>query len=185
MIKKELRSRYRSVRDNVDNRELKSDIIARTVIDSELFIKSKEVFLYSASGSEIFTNKISDAARSLGKRIAYPKCIDRDGEMEFYFVNSLDDLCVGMYGIFEPDCSESEIAVLSSESLIIVPALAYDLYGYRLGYGKGYYDRYLSRCSCKSVGIAFDECVCKELPHGIYDCKINCLITDKSIYYFD
>ena len=114
MIKKELRSRYRSVRDNVDNRELKSDIIARTVIDSELFIKSKEVFIYSASGSEVFTKEISDTARRLGKRIAYPKCIDRDGEMEFYFVDSLDDLSLGMYGIFEPDCSESEIAVPSS-----------------------------------------------------------------------
>lgn len=185
MIKKELRSRYRAVRDNVYDRELKSDIITSAVIENEFFVNSKEVFLYSPSGSEVFTNKISDAAHRLGKRIAYPRCIDRDGEMEFYFVDSHLSLCEGMYGIYEPCSNESKIAVPSSESLIIVPALTYDLYGYRLGYGKGYYDRYLSRYPCKTVGIAFDECVCKELPHGIYDCKINCLITDKSIYYFD
>ena len=185
MIKTELRKKYKAVRSAVEEREAKSQIIASALFHTELFKSCSDIFLYSNSGTEVSTAEILKESLSLGKKVAYPKCTDKDGNMEFYYINSVSELCEGMYGIYEPESYKELKAVPSCESLIVVPGLAFDTYGYRLGYGKGYYDRYLSLYPCKAVGIAFSECFCKELPHGIYDFKINCLITDKKEYYFD
>ncbi len=183
--KKELRCYFRNIRNNISLRTDKTKIITDRLINSKLFKSCYEVFLYFPSGSEVSTFEISKAARLYGKRIAYPRCIDKEGNMEFYFVSSESDLLVGMYGIREPDPSYSTLAKPTADSIVIVPALAFDTDGYRLGYGKGYYDRYLSVNYCKTVGIAFDECVCDRLPRNIYDHKVNCLITDKAEYYID
>lgn len=185
MTKKDLRCKYKAVRSNIADRDLKTDIIVKMVIDCSLFKNSAEVFLYFPSGTETSTFKIFEAAVESGKKTAFPKCIDSDGKMEFYYVRTIEEMTVGMYGIYEPDTSVCPRAVPSAESLIIVPALAFDTRGYRLGYGKGYYDRYLAENLCSSIGIAYSECVCNELPSDIYDRKINCLITDRSVYYFD
>ena len=185
MTKTELRKKYKAVRSEVEDREAKSHIIASALLRTELFKSCSDIFLYSNSGTEVSTAEILIESLNLGKKVAFPKCTDKDGNMEFYYINSASDLREGMYGIYEPVCDEENRAVPTCDCLIIVPALAFDMCGYRLGYGKGYYDRYLSLYPCKSVGIAFSECLCKELPHGIYDFKINCLITDKREYYFD
>lgn len=185
MIKKELRNKFRAVRDEISDRGLKSDVIARKLLNNELFKACSDVFLYFSSGTEVSTTEIFKSARDLGKRVAYPKCIDADGNMEFYYVDSIEDLHEGMYGIFEPYFNAERKATPSADSLVVVPGLAFDKCGYRLGYGKGYYDRYLSEYSCTALGIAFEECVCCELPYGIYDIKIDCLITDEEEYYFN
>lgn len=185
MTKSELRKLFKSVRREVEDSDLKAHLIADRLFANEIFKSCAEVFLYCNSDTEVSTSGILNVSLSLGKRVAYPKCTDKDGNMEFYYVNSASELFEGMYGICEPASCDENKATPSSRTLIVVPALAFDMNGYRLGYGKGYYDRYLSRHLCKTVGIAFDECVCKELPHGIYDIKINCLITDIKEYYFD
>ena len=185
MTKKDLRSKYKAVRSDIADREQKTDTIVERVINCSIFKDSAEIFLYFPSGSEVSTLKIFDVAVKSSKKTAFPKCIDSNGRMEFYYVRSIEEMSEGMYGIYEPDTSVCPRAVPSAESLIIVPALAFDTRGYRLGYGKGYYDRYLTEDLCSSIGIAYSECVCNELPSDIYDKKINCLITDRSVYYFD
>ena len=185
MTKKELRSKYKVIRSEITQRDDKSDLISDSLLNSSLFLNSTDVFLYFSAGTEVSTLKVFEAAVKSGKRVAFPKCVDSNGNMDFYYVASIDELKEGMFGIFEPDASVAHKAVPSTESVVIVPALAFDIRGYRLGYGKGYYDRFLNKHSCKSIGIAFDECVCSELPYDVYDKKINCLITDRSIYYFD
>lgn len=185
MTKTELRKKFKSVRLEVADRDTKSHIIASAFLNTEMFKSCSEIFLYHNSGTEVSTAEILKESLRLGKKVAYPKCTDKNGNMEFYYVNSDSELFEGMYGIYEPQSREEQKAVPTDNSLLIVPGLAFDMCGYRLGYGKGYYDRYLSAHPCKAIGIAFSECLCKELPHGIYDFKINCLITDKKEYYFD
>lgn len=185
MTKKELRSKYKVIRSEITQRSDKSVAIAVKLLDNSLFLDSTDIFLYFSVGTEVSTLKIFEAAVMSDRKVAFPKCADSDGNMEFYYVSSINELKEGMYGIFEPDTSVAQKAIPSADSIIIVPALAFDVRGYRLGYGKGYYDRFLSKHPCKSIGIAFDECVCSELPYDVYDKKINCLITDRSVYYFD
>lgn len=185
MNKTELRKKYKTIRVEVEDRDAKSHIIASKLFNLDMFKSCGDIFLYYNYGTEVSTAEILKESLHLGKKVAYPKCADKDGNMEFYYIDSVSELYEGMYGIYEPEYSVSKTAIPSDDSLIIVPGLAFDMYGYRLGYGKGYYDRYLSLYPCKTVGISFSECLCKKLPHSDYDFKINCLITDEKEYYFD
>jgi len=185
MTKKELRRNYKDIRSTVTEREKKAEKILTALSECNVFVNSTHIFLYFALGSEVPTTEIAKTALSQGKRIAFPKCTDQNGNMEFFYVTSPDELNSGMYGIYEPDSFRCEKAIPDADSLVLVPALAFDKNGYRLGYGKGYYDRYLNANSCYAVGIAFEECVCDNLPHDNFDCKVNCLVTDKTIYCFN
>ncbi len=185
MTKYELRIEYRNIRNKIKSRENKSELISRNLIKSDIFANCKEIFLYFPIGSEVATQIIFDESVKIGKKVAFPKCLDSNGNMKFYYVNSFNELNEGMYGISEPISSVVREATPASDSLVIVPALAFDIEGFRLGYGKGYYDKYLAGYPCKTAGLAFDECVCHKLPHEIYDKRIDCLFTDKEIYCFD
>ena len=117
-----------------------------------------------------------------GKRLALPVCFD-NGRMTFRYITDKSQLVKGKFSAPEPN-ETCEEYVGNTPTVCVIPAIAFDKAGYRLGYGKGYYDRFLSLYNCKAIGIAFDECVCDELPHGMHDYKIDCLITDKEEYYF-
>lgn len=185
MIKKELRKKYREIRASVVGASLKNAEITRRFTESDIFRQYGTIFLYYPSGSEASTVEIAEKALGLGKRVAFTRCIDRNGNMEFRFVSSLSDLSVGMFGLMEPDISKTVTAIPDDDTLIVVPALAFDKQGYRLGYGGGYYDRYLSRYKCHSAGLSFSECICDSLPVTTYDVKINCIFSDNNIYFFN
>ena len=110
------------------------------------------------------------------KRIYYPRvCGD---EMSFYRVRSLDELNCGSFNINEPDMTD-EYTEADGRALMIVPGLGFSDTGYRIGYGKGFYDRYLSEHSVAvAVGIAFKEQVYEEIPHEEYDVKMDLIVTD-------
>lgn len=185
MTKKELRIKYKDIRSDVEEASVKNDEITRKFIQSDLFRSFGKLFLYYPSGSEVSTVKIAEIAFSEGKKVAFPRCINRCGSMEFRFIDTFSDLTDGMFGLTEPDVKRSTLAEPDSDTLIVVPALAFDTAGHRLGYGGGYYDRYLSRFSCFTVGLAFSDCLCNSLPSNEYDVKINCLITDSKIHFFN
>ena len=100
--------------------------------------------------------------------------------MRFYIISSFDDLSAGAYGIFEPKegCKE---ALFDSETLCIVPGLSFDKDGYRLGFGKGYYDRFLASFPGKTVGLCYEECVCEKTIRDKFDKSVSALITDTEI----
>ena len=118
-----------------------------------------------------------------GKRIAVPKCIDKTGLMDFYYIDSTDCLKKGSFSIMEPDEEICEKVTDFSDGLCLVPGLCFDYQGYRLGFGKGYYDRFLEKFGGISVGICYSRCIEKELPKGIFDKNADILVTDKFINY--
>ena len=179
--KKTLRAEYKALRNSVTDMQDKSDSIYESLIDSDLYYDAKIVLLYWSVDSEVSTHKMIDKVLSDGKRLALPKCIDSNGNMLFYFVRSYDDIIDGMYGIKEP--VENELYTNSDEpTLCIVPGLCYTRDGYRLGYGKGYYDRFLEKFSGATVGLCYDECLVESLPIDEYDKKVDFIITNKRIY---
>lgn len=180
-LKKDLRRDYKIKRKAVEYRELKEKIISDTLISSELFRNADCVFLYSSHDGEINTDIISHEAEKLGIKTAYPYCVNENGIMEFYF-SSRENLVNGMYGINEPDREKCEKAVFSEKSLCIVPGIAFGKNGERLGYGKGYYDRFLESFKGKTVGLSFEECLSENIPMEAHDRKIDYLVTDKKIY---
>lgn len=177
-----LRQRYKNFRKNLD-RQLKSemdrDIILR-LISSEIYFDAGNILAYASTEDEVSTKAFVTAAFANGKRVAFPRCTDLDGSMDFYYVDSVKDLKRGAFGIFEP--SEKCRRVPESDyrkSLCIVPGLAFDISGYRLGYGKGYYDRFLSNYDGISVGLCYTACVKFKLPSDEYDRRVDRLITEK------
>ena len=97
--------------------------------------------------------------------------------MEFYYITSFDDLQKGAYGILEPIKSKCEKLIDLNEGLCIIPALTFDEQGYRLGFGKGYYDRFLAGFPGKSVVICYSDFVMK-VPAEPHDMMADEIITE-------
>lgn len=184
MINKlQLRRTFKKIRDDLPLRKEKSEIICSSFLESDIYKSCTSLLLYSPIGSEVDTSLILNKALLDGKRVAYPLCLDKCGSMEFYYIQSEADLHEGTFGIKEP-CADCDKAVHDSLTVCLVPGLSFDLFGARLGYGKGYYDRFLNSFCGISVGLSYDECIFDSLPFGEHDKKVNYLITDKSIYNF-
>ena len=99
--------------------------------------------------------------------------------MEFYLIKSFNDLEVATFSVLEPKVNQCEKLTQFSQSVCIVPGLAFDIRGYRLGYGKGYYDRFLNKYDLPKFGICYTLCTQTKLINGKYDKPVDLLITDK------
>ena len=103
--------------------------------------------------------------------------------MHFYKVRSFDELEESPMGILEPPES-LERTERFENALCILPGLAFDKEGFRLGFGGGYYDRFLTGFEGVKLGICYENCVCERLSHNGFDIKADMLITDKNTYRF-
>ncbi len=155
--------------------------ITRTVLNSELYQKAKCVFVYVSTLDEIDTRVILSRSFSLGKTVCVPLC-GAAGEMTARLVTSFDMLFPGHHGILEPP---SSAAVVENPELILVPALACDRKGYRLGYGGGYYDRFLSRTNSVSIALCAGERIIERLPHDIYDQRCQWIAFERQVLRAD
>lgn len=139
------------------------------------------VLCYVSTEIEVDTREFINALLQMGKRVAVPRCEGDKGEMNFYYINSLDELSPGSFGVDEPDPMNSLMFADAVDSVCIVPAFMFDNKGYRLGYGKGYYDRYLSKYKGSTIGVCYSENLQNELFHGKYDRAVDLVVTDKEI----
>jgi 5-formyltetrahydrofolate cyclo-ligase len=149
------------------------------ILKSKKFEKARSVGAYFAFGSEVKTDRILDEALRVGKKVSLPRV---EGEsIRFYEFSDRQNLVKGRFGIMEPLAS-SEITDID---LLIVPGIAFDNEGYRLGYGKGYYDRYLSETEAYSIGLAFSFQMTDEICSDGHDRRVNAVATEKSLISFD
>ncbi len=177
-----LRNKFRAVRGAAKSTEKDAEIFT-LVTGCNAFVNADEIFTYYSVGSEADTVRIIRYALSEGKKVALPKCTDRNGSMDFYYISDSDaSLTDGMFSLKEPDTDFCIKAQGTESSLCIVPALAIDKHGYRLGYGRGYYDRFLSNFKGITVGLCYEECLCDSLPFDKYDIRLNMIITDNKIF---
>ena len=185
VYKKELRSEMRAIRKAMNEplRREKNRLIFQRLIRLPQYEKAKCIVTYVSTEQEVDTRQLMERAWQDGKLVAVPRCVPGTRDMEMCYINSMDDLEPGMYGIPEPKAS-CPICSDWSDCLCIVPAFCNDKKGYRLGYGGGYYDRFLSQFSGMTVGINYSECVRKELQHGRYDVPIQMLLTERDRFYF-
>ena len=146
------------------------------------FIKAKTVLTYYPVGSELDVLEIARYSLSLGKQVAFPLCHPEGPYMTFHLIDSFRELSatVGSYGIPEPREDSPVISDLS-DSICIVPALAFSRDGFRIGYGKGYYDRFLDGFDGISVGLVYHRLLLDSLPTDKYDKKVQLIITEKEV----
>lgn len=182
-IKTNFRAKYRHFREHMDpetKRKLDADISAKVLALRE-YATADTIFTYVSTPIEVDTFGLIHAAFLNHKKVAVPRCVPGTREMEFYYIRSEEDLSPGSFGVLEPSPDPANLVGAEVTGLCIVPGLAFDPHGYRLGYGKGYYDRFLSSFSGKKVGICYVGCVQLNLPRGYYDRPVDILVTERYV----
>lgn len=179
--KKILRNKHKKLRANcpADTKKQLDEILAKNFFELDEYKNSKIIFAFVSTPIEIDTFEIMKKVLEDGKILALPKCRKNEPLMDFYQVTDLGQLDKGAYSIYEPNPEKCRLINDFSQGVCIVPGLAFDLDGYRIGFGKGYYDRFLMNFGGTTVGICYSKCIEKKIPVGIYDKSVDILITEK------
>ena len=179
-VKTALREKYRSLRTAMTEEEKnkRDSAIAQQVRRLWQYKNNDTILIYVSTPIEVDTRRIISQAIQDGKRVAVPRCVEGTRNMEFYYIHSIDELESGTFGVLEPNPATAKLLTDLSTGLCVVPAFSYDWSGFRLGYGKGYYDRFLSRFGGNIIGICYSSCVQRSLPHGRYDRPVELLVTE-------
>lgn len=164
-----------------ESRREQSEAACKVVLALEAFQRAKTVLLYRALPIECNPAAIAAAAQGLGKRVAYPVC-GEGRTLGFYVPQSEDAFLPASFGILEPDTSRSVEVLPDEADLVLVPGLAFDRFGGRLGRGAGYYDRFLSQTKAHKVGFTFEEQLVERVPMEAFDVKMDCVAVSKWIY---
>jgi len=183
--KNKLRRRFKQLRREMHGKSEFDERIFKQLISCEQYNQSDLILAYVSSDIEVDTHKLISYSLEIGKKVAVPKCKTDDCTMQFYIIKSTDDLLDGAYSIKEPNVLSCVPAQITEKSLCVVPGLSFDLDGFRLGFGKGYYDRFLSGFCGTSVGLCYENCLCNEIIRDIYDRNVSLLITEKQVYSID
>lgn len=175
--KKKARLELAKIRADIYDKQKYSELLCNGIEALKEYKDADVILLYFPTRSEPDISPLADIARRDGKKIAFPISVTKDCTLDFRFISSPDELEIGAYGIREPR-ADAERATLSDRTLCIVPALAVDADGYRLGYGKGYYDRFLSAFKGNAVVAIHSSLVCERLPRNDTDIPIKTIITE-------
>ena len=183
--KKQLRKHILKTRSALDDklRSEYDEAIFEKVIALEEYGKTDIILTYASYNGEADTYRLIERAVADGKKVGCPVSDVSSGVplLDFYYISSPDDLTEGYKGIPEPDVNKCMKVIEDdiSRSLIIVPLVGYDDEGNRLGYGKGFYDRFLSGHEyLLSAGIAYSCQRCGKLPVDEYDVRSDIIITE-------
>ena len=178
--KREIRKRILSARRGLTPAQCRthSDAIMETLLATDLYRQAGSVCAYVDVQGEVMTERLIRQAWADGKRVAVPKVSGDD--LIFYEIHSYGDLQPGYFGIPEPvDCKELQ----DPAPLVIVPGVAFDRRGSRIGYGKGFYDRFLkTRPLSSRIAIAYEMQLVDRIPAEEHDIRQEILITEKQIY---
>lgn len=178
MRKEEIRRQLLAERQSLDEQSYYalSSRVQDFLIHSACFEQAERLALYSPVRREVATDAIFTAALESGKQVYYPKVVGND--LEFHELADLGDLVPGTFSVPEPNGDQIIDAGLLD--LIVVPGVAFDLTGQRLGYGRGYYDRFLAQAASRAVfvGLCFEFQLQNFLPAEIHDWKMMFLATE-------
>lgn len=180
-LKKDFRRIFREKRRHITDKSEKDKMICENILQSDLYQHSRQVLCYYPLEAEIDTRSVIRCALKDRKRLALPYCTDENGSMDFYYINSINQLKTGLFGIMEPDIEICEKVSDFRNSVCLVPGYSFDMLGYRLGYGKGYYDRFLKKFTIISIGLCYNNFLSNELPADDYDAAVNFIATEDKL----
>lgn len=176
-----LRSKHKKIRLNCSE-EIKTqldNVLTQKFLELDEYKKSEIVFAFVSTKIEVNTLEILQRVIDDKKILALPKCRQNEPIMDFYEVTNLNLLDKGAYSIYEPNSEKCKKVTDFSSGICLVPGLAFDLSGYRIGFGKGYYDRFLINFFGTTVALCYSKCIEPKIPVGIFDKSVDILITEK------
>lgn len=185
MNKSDLRKHYKALRNNLTpaQKSLFDNSIAKRFLGLSEYIECNDLLVYVSEQIEVDTKQIiSESLKN--KRLLCPRCVSGTNLMHFYVIDSFDDLEKGAYGILEPVQKCTRVDEFSNV-VCIVPGLSFDSNGFRLGFGKGYYDRFLSNFNGTKIGLCYECCLNKEIPCDEFDIPVDILVTEDRVVYYN
>lgn len=182
--KQEIRLKIKVIRESLDEAVLKlaAEAVTKSFIEAAFLADARNVLCYLPINNEVDTHPLIDDLMALDKKIYVPAFDNDKRKYVFAEFNSWDNLAVGPYDVLQP--VESHEIDVAGIDLVIVPGIAFGTAGFRLGYGKGVYDKLLAGTSCIKIGLAYDFQILDELPAEAHDLKMDFVITEKKIYRF-
>jgi 5-formyltetrahydrofolate cyclo-ligase len=187
--KKQIREQAHAARNDLPNKDELSQGICEKFVALPEYAAARTVMYYVDVRSEVRTRNYLATALTHGKRIVVPYCVE--GELELFHLENMDELAIGAYKILEP---KAELRSLETKrikpedlDLIMVPGVAFDRRGARMGHGFGYYDKLLehSRMDCPLVALAFECQLFPEVPTMPHDIFMDKIITEAAVYERD
>ncbi|RQD64695.1 MAG: 5-formyltetrahydrofolate cyclo-ligase [Desulfonatronovibrio sp. MSAO_Bac4] len=187
MTKNDYRQKISSLRLAMSQGQVseKSSKISRVFLNWIDLDKYQSFLVYLPIKNEVDTKPLIENLLQTGKKIYAPRCSqEHSGCMDFYMLSDLSELSPGYCGIAEPCSNSSALYVNTGPSVCILPGLAFDHQGQRLGYGHGFFDRYLRELPGPKpllIGFAYDFQVVDALPGDDWDVPVDAVITDKRV----
>ncbi len=178
--KRDIRKRVLSYRDSMDKKEWEENSrkIQDCVLTHPFFLESNIIYCYVDYRNEVGTNSIIKKAWGLGKRVAVPKIEGED--MNFYYISDFSDLKEGYRGILEP---ERKVPANDTHALVIMPGVAFDKNRNRIGYGKGFYDKFMDKHpTFHTIALAFECQMLDAIDADEFDYQPEVLITEERLY---
>lgn len=191
MEKREIRKQILKKRDllSLEYRKEANEKIFQKLVSLKEYKEAGLIMPYINYKSEVDTKKLIMQALTERKRVAVPKVLNRSGEMEFYEITSLQEVISGYKGIEEPDIigkSPLDIKREPGKVLLIMPGAAFDSLCNRIGYGGGFYDRYLEKYSCdnlNTLALCYEIQIVEKIESEIFDQKPAMVLTEKEEHY--
>lgn len=171
---------------DIETKALKDDLIFQKVINSQFFLKAEIIFIFVSFESEVDTHRLIEYALMKGKTVCVPLVNISPKTMDAVEINSFDDLRKSSYGILEP-VNQDNIIEADKIDLVLVPGLAFDKNGGRLGYGGGYYDKFFTKVNIdvEKIGLAYSFQRIDKVPVHEHDVLLDGIITDQDLLIVD
>ena len=182
MTKSDLKRRLRTERIQMSERVVreKSLRIYRRLIDIPAYQLARRIACYVSIKNEVDTRIVIQKAIGGGKLVGVPVTRE-DGDMDFQGIAGMSDLRPVHHGLREPIPDSQKVLLPHTIDLILVPGIAFDRFGYRIGSGGGYYDRFLARTEAVRIGLSYAFQIIDRVPAEPHDMKMDLIITENGV----
>ena len=182
MTKLDLKRRLRAERIQMSERVVreKSLRIYRRLIDMPAYQLARCIACYVSTKNEVDTKTVIQKAIGGGKQVGVPVTRE-DGDMDFQAIEGLNDLRPVHYGLREPVPDPQKVLLPHTIDLILIPGIAFDRRGHRIGSGGGYYDRFLARTEAVRIGLSYGFQIIERVPAEPHDVKMDLIITENEV----
>lgn len=177
-MKSEIRKELKLIRRAMEKTEVceKSTKACRMFLESDLYKNANVLMLYMPLGNETDTTDIINKAFADGKKVVFPVTDEASGEITPCYANAQTEFEKGAFSVNEP--TVLDVAEFDEIDVVIVPGIAFDKSGARIGFGKGCYDGFLVKTKAIKTGFCYDFQLCEKIPTEEHDIKMDCIITE-------
>lgn len=181
MTKQEIREQNKALRRQMlrCDAETKSQAVAEAFLKSELYANARQIMLYMPLGNEVDLTAVKNAAFADGKCVVFPVTEQNSGIITPICVNENTVFEKGSFSVMEPQ--STELADMTRTDVVLVPGIAFDKSGTRVGFGKGCYDMLLERYNGIKIGVCYDFQMQEKIPAEEHDIKMDFLLTESGL----